>query len=548
MMEDKGYIGIVRGEATFLNYEFSVNPNKDVSFGEFVITKNRDGEDVLGIVRGVRNVNWILSSAKSTFNSIKLDVEEYGSSIFDNEEIVATVKVLGKIDDGELVPNRVPVKNGEFVYKASDDLLREIYKPDSPGVPIGTLLLRENVEISLDVNELISRHFAILAVTGAGKSNTVAVLIKGIVEDIGGTVVVLDPHGEYSRLRLPETGYKLVNVIDGEIRVDDLDPEEFADLIGILSNAHVQRDFLRKAWDTVKANNPGLGGRAFLDELKSKLQAWKLGKDLTYIDPEENKPLKLKLSNQDKVTIGRLISRIERFLREYGEFVTSQDLVASIRPGMANVINLSHLDEDQMKVIVGKFLERVFKTRMDYEKARKSLSVARRNRKEEYEKILESIENNYPALAYPILIVVEEAHIFAPQGEENNASRVMARIAREGRKFGVGLGVVSQRPSKLNEDILSQMNTKIILRIVNPRDQKYVLEASEQLSSDLMDDIAGLGKGEAVIVGQAIKVPALVKIYDFRELNGEYGGEDIGVLDRWQEMRARLNDVPDVDF
>lgn len=221
---------------------------------------------------------------------------------------------------------------------------------------------------------------------------------------------------------------------------------------------------------------------------------------------------------------------------------------------MVNVIDLGPLDENQMRLVVGKFLEEVFEKRVDFEKARKSLNRVSGSRVREYQEIMDEIREKYPALAYPILIIVEEAHIFAPQGEQSDASKIMSRIAREGRKFGVGLGVVSQRPSRLNEDVLSQMNTKIILRIVNPKDQEHVLRASEQLSKDLMEDIAGLGKGEAVIVGQAIKVPALVKIYNFKELEGRagrgvYGGEDIGIVDRWREMNEELIRIdPDIDF
>jgi DNA helicase HerA-like ATPase len=157
----------------------------------------------------------------------------------------------------------------------------------------------------------------------------------------------------------------------------------------------------------------------------------------------------------------------------------------------------------------------------------------------ELEKLMRSIERDYPALAEPILVIVEEAHIFAPQGENDDSVRILSRIAREGRKFGVGLGIVSQRPNKLNEDVLSQTNTKIILKIVNPKDQDYVLKASEQLSSDLLRDIASLGKGEAVIVGQAVSLPALVKIHNFKEIGGDYGGEDIGVVSRWRERLER---------
>ena len=549
MISEGDRIGIVKGEASFTMYEFSVDPRADISFGEFVVTKNRAGEWVLGTVRNIKNVNWLLSSAKSNFNSLILDVEDYGESIHENEEVVATVRILGKVNGGELAPNRVPVKNGESVYKASDEILKQLYEPNGASIEVGTLLLRENVPIKLDVNELVSRHFAVLAVTGAGKSNAVAVMIKGLVEDIGGTVVVLDPHGDYVNLKLPETGNSLVNIIEGKIKVDELDSEELADLLEVRSTAPIQREFLARAWETIQHENKELGGALLLEELEKTLRAWITKRMIKYWDEKKQRYVTEELKSDRIETIRGIIFRIRRFLRNYGAFVTSENLVAAIRPGMVNVIDLGPLDELQMKVIVGKFLQEVFEARVEYEKARKNFM---RTGDREYEKIMDEIRQKYPALAYPILIIVEEAHIFAPQGEENDAARIMGRIAREGRKFGVGLGVVSQRPSKLNEDILSQMNTKIILKIVNPRDQEYVLRASEQLSRDLMDDIAGLGKGEAVIVGQAIKVPALVKIYNFKELKGkagkgEYGGEDIGVVDRWAEMKVEEIDYT-VDF
>jgi len=97
------------------------------------------------------------------------------------------------------------------------------------------------------------------------------------------------------------------------------------------------------------------------------------------------------------------------------------------------------------------------------------------------------------------------------------------RIAKEGRKFGVGLGLVSQRPKELNPTVLSQMNTKIILRIVEPTDQKYILESSENVGEDLLQDLPQLSTGEAIVVGSSLPLPALVKI---KKYDGVLGGED----------------------
>jgi DNA helicase HerA-like ATPase len=559
-------VGIVTGEATVNSFQFYAHPDSDLKFGDFVVArlckeaKERDcrwGEDVewvIGTIRGIKNINWLLSEGKSTFASLDLDLREYGESIGENEALIVTVHVLGKVEfrgeRAEIVPNRVPVPNGNRVYIASSDLLRAIYYGGDGFIEVGTLLLREDVPIYLNADELVSRHFAVLAVTGAGKSNTVSVMLWKMVEELRGTVIVLDPHGDYMRLSLPGTGTRYVNLIEARIQPETMDGEELADLMEIQSNATIQRSYLLRAWDTVLHENPNLGGREIVKAVLDLLQNWVANAGGSYWDPHANKYRDLgEIKATERETITRLTMKISRFLRNYGHLLSGEDIVASIRAGMVNVIDLGPLDEGQMKLVAAKLLEKMFETRMDYEKARKRLEYLRRKygtrisavseEVKELEEFIRSVETSYPALSEPILIIVEEAHIFAPHGEKGGTVRILGRIAREGRKFGVGMGLVSQRPSRLSEDVLSQTNTKIIMRIVNPNDQNYVIKASEQLSGELMSDIAGLGKGEAVIVGQAISLPALVKVYNFKELGGDYGGEDIGVVRRWRERAER---------
>ncbi|WP_087035928.1 DNA double-strand break repair helicase HerA [Thermococcus litoralis] len=546
-------VGIVKGEASVIGYDFSAHPDVNLQFGEFVVAQNRNGEWVIGTIRRLQNINWLLISGKSTYQSLQLDLEQYGESIEDNEEVIASVRVLGKLnfngENVEVLPNRVPIPNGRTVYRLSDEVLKAIYNPGEGYIEVGTLLLRESVPIYLNADELVSRHFAVLAVTGAGKSNTVAVMISQIVEKLRGTVVVLDPHGDYVKLKLPNTGKKYVKIIEAKIRPEEMDSEELADLIEVAKNATIQREFLAKAWETIKYENPNLGGRELIEKLMETINDWIRNKEARYWDEGKKDYFTEELKSDRVETLRGVVLRLRRFLRNYGGLLTSEDLISQIEPGKANVIDLGPLDEGQMKVVVGKLLQGIFEARVDYEKARKTLerieedlreSRAAKTSKleeeiEELKELMKSIERKSKALAEPILMVVEEAHIFAPQGEHNDAVRVLSRIAREGRKFGVGLGIVSQRPNKLNEDVLSQTNTKIILKIVNPKDQDYVLKASEQLSNDLLADIASLGKGEAVIVGQAIALPALVKIYNFKERGGDYGGEDIGIVSRWRK-------------
>ncbi|MDV3103001.1 DNA double-strand break repair helicase HerA [Thermococcus waiotapuensis] len=559
-------VGIVTGEAMVSSFQFYAHPDVDLKFGDFVVARLcKEAKDrgcrwsdsvewVIGTIRGLKNINWLLSEGKSTYTSLELDIREYGESIGENEALIVTVHVLGKVklnsERAEVVPTRVPVPNGNRVYLASSDLLRAIYYGGNGYIEVGRLIIREDVPVYLNVNELVSRHFAILAVTGAGKSNTVSVMLWKLVEGLGGTVIVLDPHGDYTKLSLPGTGRGYVNPIEAKIRPEAMDGEELADLMEIQSNASIQRSYLIRAWDTVLHENQGVGGREAVKLVHDLLQRWISEGGGEYWDPHAGKYRDLgDIKSAEKETITRLTMKVSRFLRNYGHLLSSEDIVASIEPGKVNVIDLGPLDEGQMKLVVAKLLEKVFETRMDYEKAKKRLDYLRTAYSDsissvageigELEEFLRGVEREYPALAEPVMVIVEEAHIFAPHGEGGGAVRILGRIAREGRKFGVGLGLVSQRPSRLSEDVLSQTNTKIIMRIVNPRDQEYVIRASEQVSGELMTDIAGLGKGEAVIVGQAINLPALVRIYDFKALGGNYGGEDIGAVERWLARKRR---------
>jgi hypothetical protein len=130
-------------------------------------------------------------------------------------------------------------------------------------------------------------------------------------------------------------------------------------------------------------------------------------------------------------------------------------------------------------------------------------------------------------LKYPIFVVLEEAHNFAPGTQVNAQSAcldIIEKIAAEGRKFGIFQMVVTQRPGKISSNVLSQCNSQIIMRLTNPEDMSAVRRSSEGLSEDLFNDLPGLNKGEAVVVGELTKIPTMVKISGRK--SGE-GGSDI---------------------
>ncbi|MFW6030771.1 MAG: ATP-binding protein, partial [Halanaerobiales bacterium] len=130
----------------------------------------------------------------------------------------------------------------------------------------------------------------------------------------------------------------------------------------------------------------------------------------------------------------------------------------------------------------------------------------------------------------PSFLVYEEGHNFAPHGSSAISLKMIKRIAGEGRKFGVGFAIISQRPSKLDADVTSQCNTIITMRIKNPDDQRFIVKTSDMFSKADIDELPSLSTGEALICGRSIPAPLLVKV-GTKAL--QHGGESPQVIKEW---------------
>jgi DNA helicase HerA-like ATPase len=135
---------------------------------------------------------------------------------------------------------------------------------------------------------------------------------------------------------------------------------------------------------------------------------------------------------------------------------------------------------------------------------------------------------------FPILLICEEAHAYIPRQADTQFSgsrKSMERIAKEGRKYGVGLSVVSQRPHEVSETVLSQCGTFICLRITNPDDQTYVRSLVPESEGDLVSILAGLGRGEALVLGEAVPLPTRVQ---FDRPAPTPNSDDVDFYDKWK--------------
>lgn len=190
------------------------------------------------------------------------------------------------------------------------------------------------------------------------------------------------------------------------------------------------------------------------------------------------------------------------------------NLEAVVEPGKANVLKLGSVNKEVADVVASHYLEWLLRERNRFF----------------------ANGDGYPVL---VLAVIEEAHVLIPRGRSTLTKIVAARIAREGRKFRVGLCLVSQRPRNVDKDALSQTNNKIILKLVEPSDQRYVQAANETLSEEMLEMLASLDTGEAILLGMMTPIPALVKI---DKADKKRAGGDIDVAGEWRkhsELRRR---------
>ena len=142
---------------------------------------------------------------------------------------------------------------------------------------------------------------------------------------------------------------------------------------------------------------------------------------------------------------------------------------------------------------------------------------------------------------FPILLTCEEAHAYIPRAAESQfagSRKSMERIAKEGRKYGVGIAVVSQRPHEVSETVLAQCGTFICLRITNPDDQGYVRSLVPESEGDLVSVLAGLGRGEALVLGEAVPLPTRVQ---FDRPSPVPNSDDVDFYAKWKDGPTDLD-------
>jgi DNA helicase HerA-like ATPase len=463
--------------------------------------------------------------------------QEPGHELFE-----LTAMTIGYYDDilHDFVNPRLPPRVGRPLYLASDDRLAQVLTQKLPetigAATIGSLLSRpkDSVPITLDVNAVTGTHLAIIASTGAGKSYLASVLIEEIMKPYNrAAVLIVDPHGEYDTLaqmrnqaQFHEEQYrpevKIFKPGDVKVRAASLN---LGDLYYLLPNLTERMEYLlRRALRDVERQsqrekgNPERWTRA---ELQHRLRELGEGND----DEEDGDD---RYASTADALIWRLSSVLDHsFIFDDFEHLELADL---FRPGRCSILQLNEVDEKEQQVMVATLLRRLFHARTQTEKG-----------------LAEQGDELY--LPYPAFVLMEEAHHFGPASTDVVSTYILKQILAEGRKFGVGVGLISQRPGKLDADILSQCNTQFLLRIVNPVDQARVAESVESVGRELLRELPALTKGQVIIAGEAVNTPVLCRV---RERHTRHGAETKNAPKEWmsyfseteQARRRRNNALP----
>ena len=475
-------VGYVVGESR--PYEFQVLSFRPLMVGEYLYLEYH-GYRVLAMVSS--------SSTGSPFINEELtnpeDVRRLVQNVRSGERMFyhrGIAKVLGHVaDGGRFTIPPIPPPPGTEVRRAPRSILEKVFSPrGSEWVRIGVLLREPDVEVRVNINKVVSRHLAILAMTGMGKSNLVALLSRRIAA-LGGTVVIFDYHGEYTSLRFRDV---LVNVVAPKINPYDMDLDEISRLLNIRRNASRQRMVLMECLEVARRNR---GKESFFDSLKRCVQS-KI--------PRSGLPAYRVL----EAIVSHEVS-LKRILDEEVESVVDR-----IALGAINVVDLSELHSNQADAVVSHWLAKLLDAR---------------------KKALWS--NGSKGLPVPIIAVIEEAHVFISTDEETSTRSSAESIAREGRKFGVGLVIVSQRPRGLDPNILSQIGNLAVMRIVHPEDQMYIARHCEPITQDIVEELPGLNVGEAILLGEWVRAPTAAKI----DLVAEKSvGMDLNAVEIWRKF------------
>ena len=457
--------------------------------------------------------SWLIASVRNQkqdrkAGSILANIDFLGEGV---EE-----KLTGKLNGFRRGVTRYPTP-GALVYPASTADLKQVYASDGrSAVTIGKVYPTKDIRAGIYVDAMLGKHFALLGSTGTGKSTSAALILHRICEAAPeGHIVMIDPHGEYSAA-FRQTGV-ILDVSNLQMPYWIMNFEEHCEVL-LTSNGNerqVDADILAKC--LLKARQ-----KSRLAETMGKIT---VDSPIPYLLSDLSNEVQDQMGKLDKATNSAPYMRIKNKLDEIKadpryQFMFSGMLVADTMADFISkvfrmpsggkpisIIDVSGVPSDITSTVVAVLSRLVF-----------DFAIWGRDEK-----------------TTPILLVCEEAHRYVPNeknAEGNSVGTILGRIAKEGRKYGISLGLITQRPSDLAEGVLSQCGTIISMRLNNDRDQEFVRAAMPEGARGFLDAIPALRNRECIICGEGVAIPIRVSFDNLDEVKRP-ASEDPSFVEMW---------------
>ncbi|WP_411725444.1 ATP-binding protein [Methyloglobulus sp.] len=479
---------------------------------------------------------------QKNINVLALIFKMWGRDHFDRSDRRVTDRFIALIPVGEIQENGTFVRGvrhyptpGAKVYAVGLEEINAIFsKFREYQFFIGQLASHKDYHLGLDPRALFGRHFAILGQSGSGKSWAVTSLIQNTIKAMPKThIILLDLHGEYCwkdndgtvHSAFPDDAVQYVDAMEMEMPYWLMTYAELVDLFIDRddSAATMQMSFMREILQQLKRKEAKQIGMVTTVTIDTPI----------YFSLAELY-MQFKIANEERKEFGKvtgpLFGQFDEFLIRMQSRFNDVRYDFLLKP---KIRNNSGSMTDLLRQFVGLGTKKANITVIDLSSVPTDIrpAVSAQVGRLAY-------EFNYwnpRRREFPITLICEEAHAYIPRekgGQFEGTKRMMERIAKEGRKYGVSIGVVSQRPTELSETMLAQCSSFICLRTTNPDDQAYIKGLVPEAEGDLTDILTSLGRGEALVLGEAAPLPTRVQIY---RPNPEPKSNDVDYFTSWRE-------------
>ena len=405
------------------------------------------------------------------------------------EHTTAICAIVGyRNDRGLLRKPRTPLAPGTQIFPANDYYISNIIGIKKEGLYLGFLEGKDKLKAYIDPKKIITKHLAVLAKSGGGKSYTIGVLLEELA-NYGIPCIVIDPHGEYSNIKYPN---------------DSKDDEKYFKLYGVTPRgfANIVKEFAINTEVNPDATQLKLevpqDAYGIIQSMPFKISAGQTGLIHNTVNQLEETKSKISFEDVvDELTViesnakWNIISGLQQLIKTNLFSFSPTPVSELIRPNRLSIVNLKGSPPELQQIAVKSLLVELFEKRK---------------------------RDEIP----PFFLIVEEAHNFCPERGygEAKSSAIIRTIAAEGRKFGLGLSVITQRPARVDKSVLSQCTSQIAMQVSNPGDLKAISNSFEGITSETEREIRNLPVGKALLVG-ATDYPIFV---DIRVRRSQHGG------------------------